>query len=452
MIRFRYILAAVLAATAVIIFVIPKDPVQKETPSGPVKERSEEPEKQTVLTPTDSLMMRYDTVLTALIEEGKMVGSAAIITINGEIEYLNCNGVKKVGTTDSVDAHTIFRLASVSKPLSGMLAGILAEERMIGLDDRVVEYLPGFRLKDTANTNNLTIRNILSHTSGLVPHAYDNLVEAQVPFSVIMDSLYRVNISDVPGKLYGYQNVMFSLYDTIVRIRTGQSFGDLIDEKLFGPTGMHDASVGYEAFAGNSNHARPHVRTRTGYVDVQLNDRYYNTNPAAGINASISDLGQFMAALTSPDPHLIHPSAIDSVLSPQVLSPLRWIYLRRWGPVESKHYGLGWRIIGYKGRTVAYHGGYVRGYRAEIAVCREEGIGIAFLTNSPGRVGSEVVPAFLDMWLEESGEAVGGGQWAVGSRRSTVSSRQSAVGGQQSAVGGQQSAVGSRQSAVNSQQ
>jgi beta-lactamase class C len=79
---------------------------------------------------------------------------------------------------------------------------------------------------------------------------------------------------------------------------------------------------------------------------------------------------------------------------------LRWIYLRQWDRVDSKHYGLGWRIIGYKGRQVAYHGGYVSGYRAELAVCRDEGIGIAFLTNSPGKVGSRVVPDFLDMWFE----------------------------------------------------
>jgi len=404
MIRFRYILAAIVVAAIAVFFIArtgssaPDEP----TPESVTKRSASRVRK--ALTAEDSLLMKYDTLFTSLMDSADMVGAATVITINGEIRYLKCYGVRETGTSDSIDSHTIFRLASVSKTITGVLAGVLAEQNVIGLDDRVVDYIPGFRLKDSANTYGLTIRNILSHTSGLVPHAYDNLVEAQVPFSVIMDSLRRVNISDVPGRLYGYQNVVFSLYDTIVEKRTGQPFGEVLEDRLFGPAGMHDASVGYEAFADNSNHAVPHARTYRGYVDLPLNDRYYNTNPAAGVNASISDLGNFMRALTSPDPHMIDPGAIDSVFTPQVASPLRWIYLRRWGPVESKHYGLGWRIIGYRGRQVAYHGGYVRGYRSEIAVSREEGIGIAFLTNSPGRAGSRVVPEFLDMWFTMSRE------------------------------------------------
>lgn len=360
------------------------------------------PSVEKVLTHEDSLVMHYDTLLTGLLDSAGTVGAAAVISINGEIAYMKPYGIKKAGSQDTVDPHTIFRLASVSKPVTGTLARILDNEGSLRLDDRVVDHLPGFMLKDTANTNNLTIRHLLSHTSGLVPHAYDNLVEAHVPLSEIMDSLFRVNISAPPGILYSYQNVMYSLYDTIAHLSTGKSFNQLLNEKIFDPLGMANASAGYKPFLENNNKALPHARTRRGYRNIRINDRYYSTNPAAGINASIFDMGKFLSALTGPDPHALGPFPVDSLFTPEVISPLRWIYLRQWDRVDSKHYGLGWRIIGYKGRQVAYHGGYVSGYRAEVAVCREEGIGIAFLTNSPGRVGSRVVPDFLDMWFERA--------------------------------------------------
>jgi beta-lactamase class C len=353
-----------------------------------------------ILTYQDSLVMKYDTLITQKLDSANVVGAALVITHRGRPLLTKTYGVKEAGTTDSVDSHTIFRLASVSKTVTGVLAGVLHNEGIIGLDDPVKSYLPGFRLKDSVNTSDMTIRHLLSHTSGLVPHAYDNLVEAQVPFSTIMDSLFRVNISAPPGELYGYQNVMFSLFDTISAVKTGKSFEETLEEKVFLPFGMRDASAGFESFCSSENRALPHRRSGVGYRSMQLNDRYYLTNPAAGINASISDMENFLLSLNSRDPHTIHPLVADTVFYPQVRSPLRWIYLRQWDPVDSKHYGLGWRLIGYKDRMVAYHGGYVSGYKAEIAVCRDEDIGIAFLTNSPGRVGSEVVPLFLNMWFD----------------------------------------------------
>jgi beta-lactamase class C len=361
-----------------------------------------EPVIEKVLTRTDSLIMQYDTLISGLLDSAQTVGAALVISHNGEVIYQKCHGLREAGGDRPVNANTVFRLASVSKPVTGVLAGILSHEGTIGLDDRVIDYIPDFTLKDTFSTRELTVRNILSHSSGLVPHAYDNLVEAKIPFSVILDSLRHVDIAGPPGMYYGYQNVVFSLYDTIAAIKTGKRFENLLQEKLFDPLGMKHASAGLTAFKQNRNRAMPHGRTATGYRTLPLNDRYYNTNPAAGINASISDMGLFLSALTASDQTLLDSAIPDTVLSPQIISPLRWIYLRNWNGVESKYYGLGWRIIGYHGRQIGYHGGYLSGYRAEIAVCRQEGIGIAFLSNAPGRIGSDVVPAFLDLWFERN--------------------------------------------------
>ncbi len=343
------------------------------------------------------VLLQYDSLITREIELSGTVGAAVAVIYKGQIAFLRCYGVRKEGENDPVDASTIFRLGSVSKTVTGVLAGILSSQGILDLNKGVKDVLPGFRLKDSVNTNHLTIRNLLSHTSGLVPHAYDNLVEEHIPFNVIMDSLSRVTLSAPPGEIYSYQNVMFSLFDTISSIETSEDFGTLISEKVFQPFGMVNASTGFISFRDNPDKAYPHYLSGGGYKSLPLNDRYYNCLPAAGVNASISDMAHFLCAIL--DKVTFH-DVLDSVLMPQIRTPLPWTYLRYWDHVDSKQYAIGWRIIGYKGRNVAYHAGYVDGYKSEIALCQDENVGIVFLTNSPCKAASVSVPAFLNLYFD----------------------------------------------------
>lgn len=338
------------------------------------------------------ILAEYDSLITEEIKTSGTVGAAVAITYKNQVVLMKCFGVKKSGTKDSVDQNTIFRLASVSKPISGVLAGILAEENIIGLDDKVTDYIPGFRLKDQQFTNELTIRNLLSHTTGLAPHAYDDLVEQKVPLNQIMNQLYLVNTSSKPGELYGYQNVMFSLLDPIVAGKTGKNYGDVLKEKLFEPFGMNNASTGFESFRNSSNKALPHA----GATPIKMNDRYYNTIPAAGINASISDMKNFLLTLLNDSSKAINSKVEETIFTPQIQTDLSRGYFSQWNKVDSKEYGIGWRIVGYKGRKVAYHGGFVRGYRAEIALCKDENVGIVYLSNSPSTISAKSVPEFLN--------------------------------------------------------
>ncbi len=350
----------------------------------------------------EPVIQEYDSIISSEIKLSGTVGAAVVITYKDQIAFLKCYGVKKAGTKDSINANTIFRLASVSKTISGVLSGILSENKLINLDDKVVDYLPEFRLKSEESTENITIRNLLSHTSGLISHAFDNLVEEKVPIQDIIANLNQVEISAPPGKLYAYQNVMFSLFDTVLVKKLHKPFGSIMKEYLFTPLGMNDASTDFKSFKNNPNKAFPHVGANGKYRVLRLNDRYYNTAPAAGVNASISDMGNFLLHLTSNDSTALNSEIQKTVFTPQVVSPLKRSYLSHWDRVDSKEYALGWRIIGYKGRTVAYHGGYVSGYKTEVAYCSDEKIGIAFLSNSPNSVASESVPVLLNLLFKFS--------------------------------------------------
>jgi len=349
---------------------------------------------QEIESPYTSLIEDYENFLLQEMDSTNNVGSAIAIVIHDSVRLLNTYGVRKAGTTDSVNINTVFRLASVSKGFAGVLACILDQKEVISLDDKIVDYLNGFKLKDSTNTNQLTIRHTLNHTSGLVPHAFDNLVEANLPMSEIISRLNEVNISDKPGKIYGYQNAIFSLIDTVLKAKSGIGYNEYLNSMVFSPLNMSNASVDYENFANSENKAFPHGFRGGKYYPQKLNKGYYRVAPAAGVNASILDMSKWLKALLGSNPDVIDSSIISKISTPTIYTPLRRRYTWRWDKIDARHYSIGWRIFKYKGRDILYHGGYVRGYRAEIAVCLNDKTGIVFLQNSPNRLASKSIPEF----------------------------------------------------------
>ncbi len=334
------------------------------------------------------------------LDSTNTVGAAFTIVHGGEVVYTGTYGVREKGSLKEVDEHTLFRMASVSKGFAGVLASMLEQDGAFSLNDKVVEHYPGFLLKDSVNTADLTIRNLLSHTSGLVPYAFDNLVEADQDLTTIIERLDEVDISAPPGELYGYQNVMFSMLDPIVMQATGIPYKALLQDKIFNPLGMTDASAGPVYMDRNPNLAYPHVRTKNGYIALQPHEGYYNVLPAAGVNASISDMSKWLLALLGYNPEWMPDTILSNISTPVIYTPLKWQYTRYWKPFRERYYSLGWRIYNYQGRQIVYHGGYIRGYRAEIAFCPSEDVGIAFMQNSPNNLASRCVPTFMDLFLE----------------------------------------------------
>lgn len=339
---------------------------------------------------------RYEHWLDEQMAESKTVGAAVAITYKDQVAFIKCYGTRKLGSDEPVDEHTIFRLASVSKPVTGVLTGVLAQEQVLDFDEKIKETIPWLKLSNKTSTENLTLRNLLSHTTGLVPHAYDDLVEHHVPMSTILERLQNVGISAAPGQVYGYQNVMFSLVDTFLAVKTSKNYNQLIKEKLFEPIGMKDASTDFESFKNNPNKAYPHRGANGSYRALPLNDRYYSTAPAAGVNASISDMSRFLIALLDDNNPLLEEEVSQRIFEPQVVSRLSRGYFKYWENVKNKKYALGWRMVDYKNRLIAYHGGYVNGYKAEIAISKQDNIGIVYLSNSPNPVASQSVPVFFN--------------------------------------------------------
>ena len=345
----------------------------------------------------EQLVDDYDQYVQMKININATPGAAVAIVYDGKNVLSKGYGVKKAGMPDSINSHTVFRIGSLSKGFAAVLTGILVDEHQLTWNDPVIKYLPDFKLKNIDHTRNLTVKHVLSHTTGLPRHAYTNLIEDGMSLKEIIKRLSRVSLISRVGELYSYQNVSYSLISEILTDVSGKSYEKLLNEKIFKPLEMKNASSSYNAILKAKNKALPHKKRHNQWHVEDISKKYYNASPAGGINASISDMAEWLNLLIG-NSNIIRKETLDKIYTPVVNTPIEYRYFDEWNHLEDVSYGMGWRILNYNNQKVIYHGGYVNGYRSEIALIPEKKIGICVLTNSLNEFSNICIPRFFDFY------------------------------------------------------
>jgi beta-lactamase class C len=344
------------------------------------------------------LLNDYDKEITDLAQEANTPGAAIAVVQDSSIVFLKPYGVKNAGTTDSIDVNTVFRIASVSKCFAAFLTGILVEDSVLSWDNHVVDYVPKFALKSPEETQRLSIRNVLSHTTGLPYHAYTNMVEEGIALDTMLSWLKKINLVSKVGESYSYQNVAYSVIGPVIKAATGKTYEAMMQEKVFGPLKMRTASIDYASIMQNPNIARPHLRRSRQWKSAKITDTYYNVAPAGGINASISDMAQWMIALLGNREDIISKATLNQLYTPVIRARSKNRNYGRMHRLSDSFYGIGWRIIYYPNDTLVYHGGYVNGYRSEVALNLKDKIAVCILANAPGELADNGIPLFFNLF------------------------------------------------------
>jgi beta-lactamase class C len=326
----------------------------------------------------------FDQEFVERIEEDKVPGAIYIIVNKNRRVKERAYGVRKVGAKDLVDNETVFRMASLSKTFSGVLAAKLTEQKLLNLDAKVTDYLPGFRYKNKSSSDQLTIKHILSHRTGMIHNAYDKLLHRRLTLDKILNEFKHLKSICDPGGCYGYQNVLFSLIDPIIKASQKKTFADVIAEQLFDPLKFKNTSVGVEAYDKVVNVAAPHVwnKEAKAWEPVMVQEAFYKTKPASGINASAGDLEVWINAMLGHYPDVVSPEVIELVTR-KITRTKKELKRRYWKSyLFDAHYGLGWRNYRFGGYDLFYHAGWLEGYRVSLSFSKEKDIGLIILMNA----------------------------------------------------------------------
>lgn len=345
----------------------------------------------------------FDLYFKKMLEETGIPGGAYAIIRNKKIIAMKGHGVRVRGGIFPINEHTVFRLASLSKTFAASLTAKLIEEKQLTWEENITQYIPSLKFKNSNAAKALSIRHILSHSSGIVPNAYDNLVEANIPFNKIISKFDKIRPICKPGDCYGYQNVIYSLIQPIIEQSTSETYSSLITEKLLKPLKMDDSSLGLEPFVQHYNHASPHVKVRGKWRTAKVKQDYYNLLPAAGVNASISDMTKWLIAQMGGNQDVLSQAVLGTLTQKQIRTKGQTRRKEWRNFIQDAHYGLGWRIYQFGDEELIYHSGWVSGFRADISFSRSKDIGLVILLNAESNAINEMSTRFWSEILAPKG-------------------------------------------------
>jgi beta-lactamase class C len=315
----------------------------------------------------------------AYIEKGK---PASVVVYGKE---------SKSGKPIAID--TVFRLASVSKTFTSMLMAKYVAQNQLDWQMPVAQLVPEFS-NASGKSGELVLQHVIGQSSGYTPNAYDNLIEANYSVKRVLTMLSDLEPLCQPGHCYTYQNTLFAVVDGYFE-QHHSSYGQALTHTLIKPLNMPHASVGKAGLESSVKWAKPHVAiSKNRWRSTRVRNDYYKYSPAAGVNASMRDMVIWMHALLGEAPGVVPAELISQVTTPLTKST-KEVYRRQWRKfLSDAHYGLGWRIYDFAGHTLNYHGGWVQGYRADIAFSPEYGVGYVMLMNAESNLINEFTPDF----------------------------------------------------------
>ncbi|MBQ63359.1 MAG: serine hydrolase [Gammaproteobacteria bacterium] len=328
-------------------------------------------------------------------------GGALIVVDHGEVVLLRVYGVRSETDQTPITESTLFRIASISKTFASAAASILVQDNLVQWQTPLVENLDYLKFKRQDYGGEINLHHLMSQSTGLMPHAYTNLIEDNMSFDRIVTRLDRVDFICEPGECYGYQNVVFSLIGNLVQATTAMDYETFVTNKLFKPLEMSRASFGMDAFVEDEDHAKPHIWTGIRWAPVPTKKNYYRVAPAAGVNASIGDMRQWLLAQLGHNQTVFHDGMLDRMHTGAIKTTRLQAHYRYHKELGDVYYGLGWRVFDYAGQGgFVHHGGYVRGMRSEMVFNRGLQTGMVFLTNSEPSGMGELVFDFVELHRE----------------------------------------------------
>jgi CubicO group peptidase (beta-lactamase class C family) len=292
-------------------------------------------------------------------------------------------GEREVGTGQPVDEHTLFAIASTTKAMTVATLGMLVDEGTIRWDDRVADHMPSFELADPYVRNAATIRDLLTHRTGVARH--DNVWIA-APFDraeILRRARYLPQTSGFRAG-YGYNNIMYMAAGEVVSTATGTTWEDFVESRLFQPLGMNRTTARTAVAEGRGNIATAHVRV-DGRIVPMARRNYDTLGPAGSVFSSASDMAQWLRLHLAGGSHdgrrLLDAATLAEMYEPQVTMRIDTTSRRMFPSRSLFAYGLGWRLEDYHGRDVVQHTGAVNYTRTQVGFIPEENVGVVVMVN-----------------------------------------------------------------------
>jgi CubicO group peptidase (beta-lactamase class C family) len=316
-------------------------------------------------------------------------GMAVAIVKDGKIVVAKGYGVRKLGDPTPVDEFTLFGIGSNTKAFTTAALATLIDEGKVYWDDPVYQRLPGFVMYDPYVSHEMTIRDLLTHRSGMGLGEGDLLFWPHSTYSR-EEIIYKLRFMKPASSFrsqYAYDNLLYMTAGQIIPAVTNTSWDDYIRQRIFTPLGMNHSNVTNANIKPGDNVAFPHSRmeNKLQVIHFEVLD---NAGPAGAINSCAADMAKWVqlqlnrGKFADREGRLFSEQRSKEMWAPQTILPIGDPPALAGLKANFADYALGWGLRDYHGRKLVGHTGGVGGFVSRVMLVPEENLGVVVLTNA----------------------------------------------------------------------
>lgn len=347
-----------------------------------------------------------DKMVQKAMETFEIPGIAVGIIKDGEIKHLKGYGVREIGRDAQVNGDTLYAIASNSKAFTAAALAILVDDGVLHWDDKVIDFIPNFRLEDPWVTREFTIRDLLTHRSGMGLGAGDLMFwpSTFVTREEIITNVRHLNMVSGFRTEYAYDNLLYVVAGEVIAAASGMSYEQFVDSRI-----MNQLAIGNACHADTTglvnaeNIAEPHV-----IVDGEM-QKAHRLQPlsepmviaaAGGIQCSARAMLSWVNMHLNDGAGLMSKTQHDEMWSPQTILPVSSTD-KAWHGTNFAAYGLGFRLKDYHGRKHVSHTGGLLGMVTYTVMIPNEKLGVVVLTNQEnGSAMRAIMENIMQTYLE----------------------------------------------------
>lgn len=324
-----------------------------------------------------------DKYITTEMKRWNVPGLAVVVVKDGKVAYMKGFGYRDLDKKLPVDENTLFMIASNSKLFTGTAIAMLAQNKKLNLNDRIIKYFPDFKLNNDTTTALVTIKDMLSHRIGTKTFQGDfTFYSSSISRSDIMYKMRYLKPSMNFRESYGYCNSCFLTAGEVIPKVTGISWEQFVQDSIINIAGMKNTYALLKNLDKQPNISKPYTNAFTGNLEAIRYDDWDNLAPAASVISNVNDLSKWL--LLQLDSGKVNGKRAISWNAIQATRDINIVTGSRKSSILPQHirgYGLGLFVADYNGRQIYWHTGGAGGMLSGVCFVPEENLGIAILTN-----------------------------------------------------------------------
>lgn len=329
-----------------------------------------------------------------VLKDWKTVGFAVAVVNRNKVIYSKGFGYRNLDKKTPVTPNTLFAIGSCTKAFTASLIGMLADDKLVDIDKPAHNYLPDLVFYNNGMTDNITLRDMMCHRTGLPRHDYSWYLFSTASRDSLLKRIQYMEPTVGVRDKWQYNNFMFMLQGLIVEKLTGQKWEQNIKTKILTPLNMNRTDFSVLDMA-KDNDASLGYYVKNDSLIKKIN--YYNIDamgPAGSINSSVSEMSNWVMTWINggkfTGKQIIPATFLHEAISSQMIGTAGF-------PEEDvpdvffANYGFGWSLVSYRGHYRVEHGGNIDGFSASTCFFPTDSVGIVVLTNQNGSAVPSII-------------------------------------------------------------